>query len=89
MKSGSTIQGVQAMTIRDGVYLGGKWIPGEGETPITLVSSGDESVHGSFSPASIAQAALAVESANEAFPLWSETPREQRTAALRAIADNG
>ena len=87
MKSGSTIQGVQAMTIRDGVYLGGKWIPGEGETPITLVSSGDESVHGSFSPASIAQAALAVESANEAFPLWSETPREQRTAALRAIAD--
>lgn len=75
------------MTVRDGVYIAGEWSPGVGESAFELYSSGDESVLGSFSPASVSQAATAVEAAAQAFPAWSVTPREQRTQALRAIAD--
>lgn len=75
------------MTIRDGVYIAGEWSPGVGESAIELYCSGDESVLGSFSPASVAQAKAAADAAALAFPTWSVTPREVRTQALRAIAD--
>jgi len=75
------------VTIRDGVYIAGEWLPGADENAIELYSSGDESVLGSFSPASVAQAASAAQAAALAFPVWSATNREVRTQALRAIAD--
>ena len=75
------------MTIRDGVYIAGEWSPGVGESAIEVYSSADESILGSFSPASVAQAEAAVEAAAAAFPAWSVTPREVRTQIIRAIAD--
>ncbi len=75
------------MTVRNGVFIAGTWSPGAGEVELVERSSADDQVLGSVQSASEGQVDAAVRAAAAAFPIWSATPRAERTAKLQEIAD--
>jgi aldehyde dehydrogenase (NAD+) len=75
------------MGARQGVYVGGVWSDGAGDDELIIRSSADDTVVGQITAASAEQVDAAVRAAAAAFPVWSATPVQVRTAALRAIAD--
>ncbi len=74
------------MTMRNGVFIGGTWSQGAGADELVERSSIDDQVIGSVQSASVEQAEQAVLAAAAAFPIWSATPRAERTAKLHEIA---
>lgn len=75
------------MTVRDGVFIAGSWSQGAGADEIVERSSIDDQPIGQVQSASEAQADQAVAAAAAAFPIWSATPRAERTAKLHEIAE--
>ncbi|MDO8733152.1 MAG: aldehyde dehydrogenase family protein [Actinomycetota bacterium] len=75
------------MTMRDGVFIAGAWSQGAGSAELVERSSIDDQVIGSVQSASEAQVDAAVLAAAAAFPVWSATPRAERTAKLHEIAE--
>jgi len=75
------------LTLRDGVFIAGRWSAGQGDLEMVELGSFDEQPIGSVQSASVEQVDLAVRAAAQAFPVWSATPRGERTAKLHEIAD--
>ena len=75
------------MTVRDGVFIAGTWSQGAGADAIVERSSIDDQPIGQVQSASEAQVDQAVAAAAAAFPIWSATPRAERTAKLHEIAE--
>ncbi|MDP2287684.1 MAG: aldehyde dehydrogenase family protein [Actinomycetota bacterium] len=75
------------MTVRNGVFIAGRWSSGTGTEELVERSSIDDQLLGQVQSASEAQVDEAVQAAAAAFPIWSATPRAQRTAKLHEIAE--
>jgi acyl-CoA reductase-like NAD-dependent aldehyde dehydrogenase len=69
------------------VFIAGVWSQGEGVDELVERSSVDDQVIGQVQAASQAQVDAAVQAAAAAFPIWSATPRAERTAKLYEIAE--
>ncbi|HEY5876939.1 MAG TPA: aldehyde dehydrogenase family protein [Ilumatobacteraceae bacterium] len=68
------------------LLIGGDWVDGDGGTS-DVTNPATEEVVGQAPEASIEQAHAAARAAQEAFPGWSRTPKEERARLLLAIAD--
>ncbi len=75
------------MTVRNGVFISGTWRQGTGAEELVERSSIDDQLLGQVQSASEAQVDEAVQAASAAFPIWSATPRAERTAKLHEIAE--
>ncbi|MDP2014049.1 MAG: aldehyde dehydrogenase family protein, partial [Actinomycetota bacterium] len=73
--------------MRNGVFIAGRWSSGTGTEELVERSSIDDQLLGQVQSASEAQVDEAVQAAAAAFPIWSATPRAQRTAKLHEIAE--
>ncbi len=71
----------------DKIYVGGEWTKPSGSGGFEVVNASTEEVMGHIPAATAADVDRAVERAAAAFPAWSETPVEERAAALERIAD--
>jgi acyl-CoA reductase-like NAD-dependent aldehyde dehydrogenase len=71
--------------IRDTLYIGGEWVPSTGSGSIEVIDSTTEAVIGTVPEGTIGDIDRAVEAARRAFPLWSATPMEERTALLTEV----
>lgn len=63
-----------------GLFIGGKWLPGNG---IPVVNPSDESILAEVPDASVADAMAAVDAAHAAAKGWRKTPPRQRGEILR------
>ncbi|MBK8996054.1 MAG: aldehyde dehydrogenase family protein [Myxococcales bacterium] len=68
-------------------YIAGEWVPSTGEGSFDVVCSSTEEKIGSVPAGSAGDAERAVLAAAQAFPAWSRTPREERTALLLRVAE--
>ncbi|GMV17440.1 MAG: aldehyde dehydrogenase [Polyangiaceae bacterium] len=68
-------------------YIAGEWVPSTGEGSFDVVCSSTEEKIGSVPAGSAGDAERAVLAAAQAFPAWSGTPREERTALLLRVAE--
>ena len=75
------------MTVRNGVFIAGTWRTGLGSEELVERSSIDDQPLGQVQSASPEQVDEAVRAAAAAFPIWSATPRAERTAKLHDIAE--
>ena len=74
------------LQVRDKVFIGGEWVTPDGGEPIEVINSTTEEVMGTIPACSAADADAAVRAARAAFDPWSQTPREERTGYLNAVA---
>jgi aldehyde dehydrogenase (NAD+) len=69
-------------------YIGGEWVtPADGFSLADIVNPATEAVIGTVAMGGAADVDRAVAAAQDAFPSWSRTSREERLALLRRIAD--
>src|ERR1019366_212868 len=73
--------------VRDRLYLGGAWVPSTGAESIDVIDSTTEDVIGTVPEGTVEDVDLAVAAAAEAFPAWSATPVEERTALLTKVSE--
>jgi aldehyde dehydrogenase (NAD+) len=73
--------------VRDRLYLGGAWVPSTGAESIDVIDSTTEDVIGTVPEGAVEDVDLAVAAAAEAFPAWSATPVEERTALLTKVSE--
>ena len=71
-----------AIATRNGAFIGGQWVEGDGEQ-IEVTSPGSGEVVGSVTASSEAQVDQAVRAAAEAFPAWRATPLVERVDLCR------
>jgi aldehyde dehydrogenase (NAD+) len=71
--------------VRDTLYIGGAWVPSTGSESIEVIDSTSEAVIGTVPEGTIEDIDRAVAAAAEAFPAWSATPLEERTALLTEV----
>ena len=71
-----------AIATRNGAYIGGHWIDGDGEQ-IEVTSPGSGETVGSVTASSAAQVDAAVGAAADAFPAWRATPILERVDLCR------
>lgn len=69
------------------VFIGGRWVAGQGSAPIAATDPSTGAVFAQFTPASVAQVAEAAEAAAGAFATWRRTSGDERAGFLRAIAE--
>jgi acyl-CoA reductase-like NAD-dependent aldehyde dehydrogenase len=74
------------MTKRYRLLVGGEWVDGDGGTSAVTNPATEETV-GEAPEASIDQALAAARAAQEAFPAWSRTPKEERARLLHAVSE--
>ena len=72
-----------AIAIRQDVYIGGEWIPGDGEE-IEVTSPATGELLGTVAAATPAQVDAAVKAAADAFPAWREVSLLERVELCRA-----
>src|SRR5688500_2259880 len=72
-----------AVAIRQDAYIGGQWIPGDGEE-IEVTSPATSEVLGTVAASSPAQVDAAVQAATEAFPAWRKVSLLERVELCRA-----
>ena len=75
-----------AVTTRNGAFIGGEWVAGDGEE-IEVRSPGTGEVLGTVVGSSPAQVDRAVEAAAEAFLTWRKTPLLERVELCRRAFD--
>jgi acyl-CoA reductase-like NAD-dependent aldehyde dehydrogenase len=68
------------------LLIGGEWVAGAAGT-YDIVNPATEQVVGQAPEASVDQALEAARAAQEAFPKWAATPKEERARLLQAVAD--
>jgi succinate-semialdehyde dehydrogenase / glutarate-semialdehyde dehydrogenase len=72
-----------AVAIRQDVYIGGEWLPGDGEE-IEVRSPATDELLGTVTASSPAQVESAVRAASEAFPAWRKVSLLERVELCRA-----
>ena len=73
--------------IRDRLYIDGAWVASTGTTTIDVIDSTTEAVIGTVPEGTTADVDAAVAAARAAFPAWSATPVEERTALLTRVSE--
>src|SRR6056297_523681 len=73
--------------VRNFSYVNGKWTAGDDNATITVTNPADGAVLGDVASLSATQAKAAVEAAQAAFPDWSVTLPQDRSALLRRWFD--
>src|SRR5687768_2104624 len=76
----------QALTVRDKLYIGGRWVDPAGDETIDVVNPATEETIGRIPAGTPEDVDRAVAAAREAFEAWSVVPREQRAAVLEGVA---
>ncbi len=71
---------------REKVFIGGEWVEPSGAEPIAVVNPTSEETIATIPGCTPVEVDRAVEAARAGFDGWSQTPREERAAALTAIA---
>jgi acyl-CoA reductase-like NAD-dependent aldehyde dehydrogenase len=71
---------------REKIFIGGEWIEPVGADPLPVVNSTTEETIATIPGCTPVEVDRAVAAARAAFEGWSQTPREERAAALNAIA---
>ena len=71
--------------VRDKLYIGGAWVPSTGSGSIDVIDSTSEGVIGTVPEGTTEDIDRAVGAARAAFPAWSATPVEERTALLTRV----
>ena len=72
--------------VHDELFIGGSWVPSSGTGSIEVVDSTTEAVVGTVPEGTIEDIDRAVAAARSAFPAWSATPVEERTALLTKVS---
>jgi succinate-semialdehyde dehydrogenase/glutarate-semialdehyde dehydrogenase len=72
-----------AVAIRQDVYIGGEWLPGDGEE-IEVQSPATDEILGTVTASSPAQVEAAVRAAADAFPAWRKVSLLERVELCRA-----
>jgi acyl-CoA reductase-like NAD-dependent aldehyde dehydrogenase len=72
---------------RDRIYVGGSWVPSAGSGTLDVIDSTSEEVMGSVPEGTPEDVDRAVAAARAAFPAWSATPVEERTALLTKVSE--
>jgi acyl-CoA reductase-like NAD-dependent aldehyde dehydrogenase len=72
--------------VRDRLFIGGRWIPSSGSATIDVIDSTTEQVIGTVPEGSIEDIDAAVAAARQAFPGWSATPVDRRSALLSDVS---
>src|SRR5262245_19133918 len=78
--------GTMAVTTRNGAFIGGEWVAGDGEE-IEIRSPGSGALLGTVVGSSPAQVDQAVEAAAEAFVTWRRAPLLERVELCRRAFD--
>ncbi|MCS5678893.1 MAG: aldehyde dehydrogenase family protein, partial [Acidimicrobiales bacterium] len=73
------------MSTREQIYIGGAWVPSDGNGSIDVVNPSNEEVIGSIPEGTAADVDAAVAAANAAFPSWSAAPLEERLGYIEAL----
>src|SRR5207244_6086355 len=73
---------VETATARSGAFIGGEWLPGDGET-IEVYNPATGELLGAVQSSTAAQVDAAVAAATEAFASWRKTPVLQRVDLCR------
>jgi len=73
--------------VRDKLYIGGAWVPSTGSGSIDVIDSTSEGVIGTVPEGTTEDIDRAVGAARAAFPAWSATPVEERTALLTRVGE--
>ena len=71
----------------DKLYIGGQWVEPVGTGTLEVVNAATEEIMGRIPEGEPADAERAVGAARKAFEGWASTPRAERAAALRRLAD--
>jgi acyl-CoA reductase-like NAD-dependent aldehyde dehydrogenase len=74
-------------TTRDTFYIDGTWVEPSGSGTIAVIDSTTEAVLGTVPEGNSDDVDRAVAAARAAFPAWSATPVEERTALLTKVAE--
>jgi len=75
------------MQVRDTIYIDGAWVPSTGKGTLEVINSTSEEVMGSIPEGTADDVDRAVAAAKAAFPIWSNTPREERAKYLQRITE--
>ena len=73
------------MSTREQIYIGGAWVPSDGNGSIDVVNPSNEEVIGSIPEGTAADVDAAVAAASAAFPSWSAAPLEERLGYIEAL----
>jgi acyl-CoA reductase-like NAD-dependent aldehyde dehydrogenase len=73
--------------VREKLYIGGAWVPSTGSGSIDVIDSTSEGVIGTVPEGTTEDIDRAVGAARAAFPAWSATPVEERTALLTRVGE--
>ena len=72
---------------RDRLYIDGRWVASTGTGSIDVIDSTNEEVIGTVPEGTAEDIDAAVAAARRAFPGWSSTPVEERTALLTKVSE--
>ncbi len=75
------------MQVYDQLYINGIWAPAQSGNSIRVSNPANNEIIAEVATASIDQVNEAVDAAHQAFPEWSETPAEERSRLIKAIAN--
>jgi aldehyde dehydrogenase (NAD+)/betaine-aldehyde dehydrogenase len=73
--------------VHDKLYIDGAWVPSTGTGSIDVIDSTSEEVIGTVPEGTTEDIDRAVAAARAAFPAWSATPVEERTALLARVGE--
>jgi acyl-CoA reductase-like NAD-dependent aldehyde dehydrogenase len=73
--------------VRDRLYIGGEWVASTGTETVNVINSTTEEIMGSIPRGTATDVDRAVQAARAAFPVWSQTPPQERAACLQRISD--
>jgi acyl-CoA reductase-like NAD-dependent aldehyde dehydrogenase len=73
--------------VRDKFYIGGAWVEPSARSTIDVIDSTTEAVIGTVPEGTAADIDAAVTAARAAFPAWSATPVEERTALMTKVSE--
>jgi aldehyde dehydrogenase (NAD+) len=76
-----------AVIVHRDIYVDGEWVPSDGTNLIDVVNPYTEKVIGQVVEGTASDVDRAVNAAVAAYPAWSNTPINERQAALRRLAD--
>ncbi len=75
------------MHVRNKIYVGGEWVASTGKETANVVNATTEEIMGSVPRGTAEDVDRAVQAARAAFPVWSQTPPEERATCLQRVAD--
>jgi acyl-CoA reductase-like NAD-dependent aldehyde dehydrogenase len=81
------VEDAEQRLVRDKLYIGGEWVPSTGSETVDVINATSEEVMGSIPRGTVADVDRAVLAARSAFPIWSQTPPEERAACLQRVSD--